>query len=390
MEKLKEKYKNFTKITNNQSGITLIALIVTIIVLIIIAGISIATLTADNGILRQVNSAKVVQIEGTAREQVKLATAAMRLAIAEASAKDNSYSAVQHANAIQTELLATIQADSTSLDGNKESWTSSGANNGDTEFTITYAGQDYKNACNDDNAEIVYTIGLSQRTIEITNETNTTLKDQNGNNVVLDIGSNEGTESGSGGSGGSESGSGSVQSACGLYFGGKYSISISPDTYVDAKLSYVFYEDGRLVATEVAEYIEGACTYGPDGIYCIDSIFSVSSDGTKVTCSTGNTYALETNNGAVQNEYGFYFGEKYSATIDGKRESFVYYEDGSFDKITTIEAEAGSCTYGSYEISMGGAAFATVSSDGTQITMTDGTTCTLETGSGSGDVELSE
>ena len=193
----------------NKSGITLIALIVTIIVLIIIAGISIATLTADNGVLKQVNSAKVQQLEATAREQVKLACAAMRLAIAEAAAKDNSYSAVEHANAIQVELLATIQADSTNLDGNKDSWTSSTANNGDTEFTITYAGQDYKSACNDNEAKIVYTIGLSQRAIEITNEVNSTLKDQNGNNVVFDIGSNEGAGSGSGtGEGSEESGEG--------------------------------------------------------------------------------------------------------------------------------------------------------------------------------------
>ena len=62
--------KNFTK--SNQNGITLIALIVTIIVLIIIAGISIATLTADNGVLRQTNLARVTQIESTAREQVNL------------------------------------------------------------------------------------------------------------------------------------------------------------------------------------------------------------------------------------------------------------------------------------------------------------------------------
>ena len=77
----------------NKSGITLIALIVTIIVLIIIAGISIATLTADNGILRQTDAAKVAQMEGNGREQVKLAVAAVRLSVAEAQAKDNSYSA---------------------------------------------------------------------------------------------------------------------------------------------------------------------------------------------------------------------------------------------------------------------------------------------------------
>ena len=33
----------------NQSGITLIALVITIIVLLILAGVSIATLTGDNG-----------------------------------------------------------------------------------------------------------------------------------------------------------------------------------------------------------------------------------------------------------------------------------------------------------------------------------------------------
>ena len=39
-------------------GITLIALVVTIIVLLILAGVSIAMLTGDNGILTQSNKAK--------------------------------------------------------------------------------------------------------------------------------------------------------------------------------------------------------------------------------------------------------------------------------------------------------------------------------------------
>lgn len=36
-----------------QNGITLIALVITIIILLILAGISIATLTGENGILRK-------------------------------------------------------------------------------------------------------------------------------------------------------------------------------------------------------------------------------------------------------------------------------------------------------------------------------------------------
>ena len=42
----------------SQKGITLIALIITIIVLLILAGVSIATLTGENGILTQAGTAK--------------------------------------------------------------------------------------------------------------------------------------------------------------------------------------------------------------------------------------------------------------------------------------------------------------------------------------------
>ena len=45
------KMRKFKKNSNN--GITLIALIITIIVLLILAGVSIAMLTGDNGILTQ-------------------------------------------------------------------------------------------------------------------------------------------------------------------------------------------------------------------------------------------------------------------------------------------------------------------------------------------------
>ena len=184
----------------NKSGITLIALIVTIIVLIIIAGISIATLTADNGILRQTNAAKVSKIEGDAREQVKLAIAAMRLAVAEAHAKDNSYKANEHAKAIQDKLIEVLQADKKELTGNFSNG-SAEATNGDTEITIEYVGEDYQNATNDTSAKITYTIGLSQKTVELKDEVNCTLKDSEGNEVNLDIGADKGSESEEDGSG---------------------------------------------------------------------------------------------------------------------------------------------------------------------------------------------
>ena len=46
-------------IIGKKRGITLIALIVTIIVLLILAGVTIATLTGENGILTKENTAKI-------------------------------------------------------------------------------------------------------------------------------------------------------------------------------------------------------------------------------------------------------------------------------------------------------------------------------------------
>ena len=46
------------KFKENKNGITLIALAVTIIVILILAGVTIATLTSENGIVNQATSAK--------------------------------------------------------------------------------------------------------------------------------------------------------------------------------------------------------------------------------------------------------------------------------------------------------------------------------------------
>ncbi len=55
-----------------ETGITLIALVITIIVLLILAGVSIAMLTGDNGILTQANNAKTENRGGTVQEIVDL------------------------------------------------------------------------------------------------------------------------------------------------------------------------------------------------------------------------------------------------------------------------------------------------------------------------------
>ena len=61
------------KKTRNQ-GITLIALVITIIVLLILAGVSIATLTGQNGILTQAKNAKEQWEQGREEEENKLSS----------------------------------------------------------------------------------------------------------------------------------------------------------------------------------------------------------------------------------------------------------------------------------------------------------------------------
>ena len=56
-----------------EKGITLIALVITIIVLLILAGVTIATLTGDNGILGKAKTAKTTNDEEKAKEQIKIA-----------------------------------------------------------------------------------------------------------------------------------------------------------------------------------------------------------------------------------------------------------------------------------------------------------------------------
>ena len=66
--------KNLEKQKNKKSnGITLIALVITIIVLLILAGVTIATLTGDNGILTQAQKAKNETENAAKKEEEDLA-----------------------------------------------------------------------------------------------------------------------------------------------------------------------------------------------------------------------------------------------------------------------------------------------------------------------------
>ncbi len=91
-----------TKIKNDMKGITLIALVITIIVLLILAGVSIAMLTGQNGILTQSQNAKEQTENSNNWEQVKLAVTAGKL--------ENITKGTDLNTAIQNELRKTDSA----------------------------------------------------------------------------------------------------------------------------------------------------------------------------------------------------------------------------------------------------------------------------------------
>ena len=67
-EKLKEQLNFNTQKLKNNKAITLIALVVTIVVLLILAGISISLVVGDNGLIRKSKDAKKQYEEAQANE----------------------------------------------------------------------------------------------------------------------------------------------------------------------------------------------------------------------------------------------------------------------------------------------------------------------------------
>ena len=70
-----ENERNIKLLIKTSNGITLIAFVITIIVLLILAGVTIATLTGDNGILGKANDAKTQTEQAKEDENLKIAIA---------------------------------------------------------------------------------------------------------------------------------------------------------------------------------------------------------------------------------------------------------------------------------------------------------------------------
>lgn len=71
--------KNVKVLINDTKGITLVALVITIIVMLILAGVSLNVLIGDNGILTQASTAKIVYGDAEEKEQVDMAIAAAQV-----------------------------------------------------------------------------------------------------------------------------------------------------------------------------------------------------------------------------------------------------------------------------------------------------------------------
>ncbi len=88
---MKKEHENKFKNMRGRNGITLIALVITIIVLLILAGVSIATLTGENGILTRAQDAKNQTEEAEDIEKI-------RLAVSESQIGDNGYQKLNQNN----------------------------------------------------------------------------------------------------------------------------------------------------------------------------------------------------------------------------------------------------------------------------------------------------
>ena len=171
----------------NQRGVTLIALVITIIVLLILAGVSIAMLTGDNGILTQANNAKVSQIEGQVKEEVNLAIQAVKM-YAEQQAVQNPEGWLaeekigdENDGITDKTVIGQLRNDLVTAGGagyvtiaettQKNTDDSTPGIPNEDKYTkgvkITYTSSEYKSATNNNAAQIDIYVGIDGNTFEV-------------------------------------------------------------------------------------------------------------------------------------------------------------------------------------------------------------------------------
>ncbi len=115
-------------------GITLIALVVTVIVLLILAAVSIQMLTGDNGIITNASKVSTSNAYYSAEEQVKLAYMAVKAEISAKTVKSGTYNPAESA---ETTALATIVANDLGANQTGSKWAVDGSTAGTIKITYT-------------------------------------------------------------------------------------------------------------------------------------------------------------------------------------------------------------------------------------------------------------
>jgi len=147
-------------------GITLIALVITIIVLLILAGVAIATLTGDNGILTRAGDARNTTQDAEIEEEIRLAWNKVYM---------DSYldSTINKANALKTEL-------------EKNGHTVKDVSANENKITITnYRGKDKVLDVSTGTVKEPSELAIAKSAETVFSDKNTPLTDEDGNTVVI-------------------------------------------------------------------------------------------------------------------------------------------------------------------------------------------------------------
>ena len=149
-----------------QKGITLIALVITIIILLILAGVTIAALTGDNGLLNRATTTRETNAEAEARELSNLAYMTVRTEIAAKSVESGTYRPATEVADLATVCVDTLdattitQAASATAGWSVMSDSTQAATNGKSTITLIYKND----AINNNTHTLTYTITVANAT----------------------------------------------------------------------------------------------------------------------------------------------------------------------------------------------------------------------------------
>lgn len=137
----------------NQKGITLVALVITIVVLLILAGVTISMVMGDNGVLKNSQKAKFESALGTAKESLSTGLSSYSTDIYAGEKAEKDFQSVT-ADSLKTELTAQMVGyDIISITGGEGS-----------DFTVKVDDKDYGYTAK------ISSTSLTLKTFEFTDE----------------------------------------------------------------------------------------------------------------------------------------------------------------------------------------------------------------------------